>query len=253
MLNKKLENGFMYIVFGDPFNKEAKLSVESLLKFNPEVNVAIFTDNVDIFKKFNTNNVLLYEIKPKHIRAKVDYISKSPFSNTIYLDSDTLIVDNIEEIFINFKRDDVLVTQCFERKREKYSSIKEYSSIPYSFSEVNGGFLGFNDSPASKRFLKIWKKKFYKYRKMTSGWDQISLRIALWKSEVKICNLPYEYNIRSIENRLKLLNNKKKLGNKHLEPRIFHMHYSSDIHKGIYNIDTIEELEKIMRNKAYLI
>ena len=43
------------------------------------------------------------------------------------------------------------------------------------------------------------------------------------------------------------------MGKKHLEPRIFHMHYSSDIHKGIFNIDTIDELEKILRNKAYLI
>ena len=253
MQSKKLKNGFMYIVFGESFNKEAKLSLESLLKFNPEVNVAIFTDNVDMFKKFNTDNILLNKIRPKHIRAKVDYISRSPFSNTIYLDSDTLIVENIEEIFINFQRDDVLVTQCFERKRDKYSSIKEYALIPYSFTEVNGGFLGFNDSPATKKFLKIWKKKFYKYRKITSGWDQISLRIALWTSEVKICNLPYEYNIRSIENRLKLLNNKNQMGKKHLEPRIFHMHYSSDIHKGIFNIDTIDELEKILRNKAYLI
>ena len=31
MQSKKLQNGFMYIVFGESFNKEAKLSLESLL------------------------------------------------------------------------------------------------------------------------------------------------------------------------------------------------------------------------------
>jgi len=247
-----LRNGFLYVVFGDSFNKEAYFSILSLLKNNPSVNVAVFTDEPQPFTNIG-KNVIVKKIKPKHIRAKVDFLPLTPFEQTVYLDSDTVIVKNIEDIFDCFSRDDVLVTQCFEREREKYNFIKEYNDIPYSFTEVNGGFLGYKNNKKTKEFLKLWKKYFNKYKKVTSGWDQVSLRIALWNSSVTLNFLPYEYNIRSIENRLKLLNNKKTLGENHLEPRIYHMHYSSDVHNDIFKIKSLEELEKIIKNKAYLI
>ena len=250
--SQSLKNGFLYIAFGNSFNKEAYFSILSLLKFNPKINVAIFTDEPSLFQSIE-KDIIIEKIKPKHIRAKVDFLSSTPFEQTVYLDSDTLIVKNIEDIFNCFDRDDVLVTQCFEREREKYNFIKEYSEIPYSFTEVNGGFLGYKKNERTREFLTLWQKYFKKYRKATSGWDQVSLRIALWNSDVRLNFLPYEYNIRSYENRLKLLNNKKDLGEDHLEPRIFHMHYSSEVHKNIFNIKSLEELENILRNKAYLI
>ena len=247
------DNGFIYIVFGNSFNREANYSIQSLLNKNKNSKVALFTDDINSFNNIESEKLIKYLIKPEHIRAKVDFISESPFQNSIYLDSDTFILQNIEDVFDCFSRDDVLVTRCFERERENYNHIKEYKAIPYGFSEVNGGFLGFKKNAVTDEFFKLWKKYFYKYKKNTSGWDQVSLRIALWQSKVRLNFLPYEYNTRSIENRIKLLNNKKILGENHLEPKVFHMHYNSEVHNNEFKINNIEELEKILRNKAYLI
>ena len=115
---EKLERGFLYIAFGEAFTKEALMSIKSLKRFNNEP-VALFTDReqdgtfeglVDLYAK----------IEPKHIRAKVDFISQSPFKKTIYLDSDTLIVRNISDMFEILERFDVgLVMQEKEQNTLK--------------------------------------------------------------------------------------------------------------------------------------
>jgi len=240
------EKGVLYIAFKKSFVKECLFSAESLKKHNPNIPIALFTDQeisspyIDIVKV----------IKAKHTRCKVDYIGDSPFEKTLYLDSDTIVVRDISDVFDVLDRFDVGVTHDYARKRENYCCIDEYKEIPYSFSEVNGGFMAFNNSIASKEFLALWKEKFYKYRKQTSGWDQVSLRISLWQSKVSMVHLPPEYNIRSKEIREKVRNHHDKLGESHLCPRIYHMHYDREVHRNKFKVDTLEELEKKIQEKA---
>ena len=47
----------------------------------------------------------------------MDFISQSPFKKTIYLDSDTLVVRNISDMFDVLDRFDVAVTNDYARKR----------------------------------------------------------------------------------------------------------------------------------------
>ena len=46
--------------------------------------------------------------------------------------------------------------------------------------------MAYNDSLATNTFFAMWKEYFYKYFKQTNGWDQVSLRISLWRSNVRI-------------------------------------------------------------------
>ena len=81
--------------------------------------------------------------------------------------------------------------------KENYSNlISKYKSIPYSFSELNTGVLIFNNSLQVKNLFKKWKEYYYKYINITNGWDQPSFRVALWESDVKLCHIPPEYNVR---------------------------------------------------------
>ena len=56
-------------------------------------------------------------------------------------------------------------------------------------------------------------------------YDQPSFRIALWKSKVKVCTLPVEYNIRSLQNSRKQIKFHYEFGEDHCTPRMYHMHH----------------------------
>jgi len=245
------EKGILYIAFGPSFTQEAVMSYQSLRRYMPDVPVCFMTDSLDRLATIEDDNVIKTEIKPRHIRSKVDFIGDSPFDKTLYLDSDTIIVRDISDMFEVLDRFDVAVTNDYARKREKYSkTIPEYAKIPYAFSEVNGGVMAFNSSNEAKQFLTLWKEYFYKYFNKTSGWDQVSLRISLWESRVRIHHFPFEYNIRSKANRQKQDNFKHQFGEQHMAPRIYHMHYSPEVHHGRFKMNDLDELEKTIIDQA---
>lgn len=245
--DKIKDQGFLYIAFNKNFLDEAILSALSL-KRNTKKKIAILTNIND----HRLNNIFDFIgiINPSNIRSKVDFVSKSPFKKTIYLDSDTFIKNNIDDIFEILNNFDVVGCIDSARKRKYISDkIPEYSQIPYGFSEINGGVLGFRSNKKVIFFLETWKIFFFKYLKETSGWDQPSLRIALWNSKVKLHTLPPEYNVRSKEIIKKIKKNKKKLGHEHMQDKILHMHYSRDIHKGNFKVKNLKELEKKLSRK----
>ena len=247
----KIEKGFLYIAFGESFTQEALMSIKSLKRYNNEP-VALYTDQ-EQNKDFEGLVDIYAKINPRHIRAKVDFVSQTPFSKTVYLDSDTLIVRNISDMFDVLNRFDVALTNDYARKRLKYTNIiPEYAEIPYSFSEVNGGIMAYNDSLATKTFLSMWREYFYKYFKQTNGWDQVSLRISLWKSNVRLHHFPFEYNIRSKGNRKKQDDFKHEYGESHMEPRIYHMHYDKEVHYGKfkYQLNDLESYEKDIKEQS---
>ena len=251
-MNKMGERGYLYIAYGEAFTKEALMSIESLRRFT-SLPIAVFTDQKKLVEesaeKLSIN--LIGDIVANHLRAKVDYMDQSPFVKTVFLDTDTVVVRNCDDMFDLLDRFDVAIVNDYARKRVKYSkTVPEYGEIPYAFSEANSGVVAFNSSTRTNTFLKMWKEYFYQYFKQTNGWDQISFRISLWKSNVRIHHMPFEYNVRSAENREKQKRYKHEFGEDHMESRIIHIHYDSEIHRGQFNIENLEQLEKIVKEKA---
>lgn len=241
--------GFLYVVFGESFSKEARFSIESLRRHNSEP-IMVLTDHAELFTDL-CERIEVRSIQPTHKRAKVDFIQESGFRKTIYLDSDTLVVAPLSDLFGLLDRFDVIATIDAARKRQNIASkIKAYDQIPYAFSEVNGGVIGFNSSEASLEMLRLWRNYFYRYFEDTSGWDQPSLRIALWDSSVRLCILPAEYNIRPIRLSEKTKENRERFGINHMQPRIFHSHYSDKIHQGEMTVTTLDQLEQIIREQS---
>ena len=251
-MNKIAEKGYLYIAYGKAFTKEALMSIRSLRKYT-KMPIALYTDSKEISKEIQDELGinLVGEIQVNHLRAKVDYMDQSPFVKTVFLDSDTVIVRNCDDMFELLDRFDIAIVNDYARKRKKYSDIvPEYGEIPYAFSEANSGVIAFNSSTRTQTFLKMWKEYFYKYYKETNGWDQVSFRISLWKSNVKIHHMPFEYNVRSKANREKQKRYKHEFGEDHMESRIIHIHYDNEIHQGVYRIENLEELERIVKEKA---
>tara|TARA_Y100000589_G_scaffold221027_1_gene208641 strand:- start:3884 stop:4792 length:909 start_codon:yes stop_codon:yes gene_type:complete len=245
------EKGYFYAAFGENFYKECINSVR-LLKRTTNIPIHLITDQKEISIEERSLFHSLSYMPNLHVRSKVDYISLSPFNKTIYLDTDIIVVKNIDELFNLLDNYDVLATLDTARKRENIAKeIEEYRKIPYCFGEVNGGLLCFNKF-AKENILKNWPKLFYKYIKETNGWDQPSLRILLWKYRASLYILPPEFNIRSKKLLEKVRENKSIFGKDHMSPRIYHMHINSEIYKNKKHkpLD-IDKIIKQAEEKAY--
>lgn len=241
--------GYLYIVTGDTFYKEACLSLRSLRRYT-HLPVHIITDT-DRDKCIADGFSSAATITHFHSRSKVDYIAMTPYDYTIYLDSDIIVKMPIDEIFEIIDRYDIVAAIDVSRKKLSTSQmIEEYSNIPYCFPEVNGGLLGFHAKRASE-FLSAWKEIYYLYKSETDSQDQPSLRMALWRTRALLYLLPPEFNVRS-KNLLDRINcEKSEFGADHLKPRIHHLHYSLEVHSGVYRVSSLEELEELTDSKVY--
>ena len=90
--------GFIYIAFGELYFREAVKSAEILKRYT-NYPIHIFTDQKVLIKEFKEAFFSFEIIQISHKRSKVDYISLSPFDKTIYLDSDIVVDNEIDELF----------------------------------------------------------------------------------------------------------------------------------------------------------
>jgi len=243
-------HGIIYIAYKQQkYINEAIFSATSVKKHNPNLSITIFTDHnltndcFDIVKKLPINNFTF--------RCKQEFLKDTPYEKTLYLDTDTFINDNIEDLFDMVPRFDVCMVHDYARKRiinEKhpnlpnyylFSSHNDYKKIPYAFPEYNGGVMLYHKSEKVWNFIDYWKKKYDSLKNRTT-YDQPSLRISLWDCDIKIHSLPLEYNTRSKKIKTKNINYRK-LGlfqENHLLPRIYHWH---DINKDLNNLDDLAQ------------
>ena len=188
MNHKKEDLGVVYIVSGKFHAAAAIASAKSVRETNPTLKIDIFTDvDVDegIFDK-------VHSIPNGHIRSKVDWLEKSRFEKTLYLDSDTRVVNDISQLFRILDKFDIALAHSHQRRGSRQNIIWNIQ-VPEPFPQVNGGVILYSNRIQVKNFLKDWSKA---YKEAGFKWDQITLRELIWKSDLRMYILPPEYNIR---------------------------------------------------------
>lgn len=242
--NKK-EKGVLYIVFGDKnMMMEAIVSIHSIRIYNKSIPILVYTDDKDFFVGRTKDEFLeIRNVDAQHKRSKVDFIGLSPFEKTLYLDSDTIVLFNVDEMFEGLSHFDILFTPDFSRKRVRYSGIDKYNSISSVIPEINGGVMAFNDSEGVKDFFSLWRKNFYQFFTESNGYDQISMRIALASvRNIKPMVLPGEYNMRPPQVLKKLFEDKMENYASKISPKIIHRHFIvSDV--DLDDIDAVIQKE----------
>tara|TARA_R110002020_G_scaffold78557_5_gene197485 strand:- start:2510 stop:3259 length:750 start_codon:yes stop_codon:yes gene_type:complete len=236
----EIKRGIVYVGFGENFVKELAFSAESVKRYNPGLHITAFVDKPNDCKYVDDWKIIV----PRHRRPKIDNLSKTPYEQTMFLDTDTIVQYNISDMFDILENFDYAACHDLARKRVKYSRvIKPYGEIPYSFSELNTGVMVFKKNQRVLDLFDLWKTNFYKYYKHCP-WDQPTFRISLWesiKNGLKFHTFPVEYNIRSKANREKQRKFHHEFGEEHLTPRIFHMHVD-DINNGKYGVESLEDV-----------
>ena len=236
-----MEKGVLYIAYGKNFIKELCFSAQTLKRHNPDLHITVFSDKE--FTSEFVDDVRIIDVK--HLRPKIDYIHESPYEQTLFLDTDTIITYKLDDMFQLLETYDVAAVHDLARKRKKYSSsIPEYERIPYCFSEVNTGVIVFENNERVSKLFERWRHYFYKYKSI-SPWDQPSFRISLWETisedDLQLYVMPVEYNIRSKANREKQRRFHHEFGEEHLHPRIYHMH-ADNINQGRYEVENLEQV-----------
>ena len=205
MANNKI--GVIYCSTGPCpyFSKQASYSLYadrsagSLKKFLSDIDITLFSDTLEHPPLKNISKIKLLPDFPKKgaFFSKIRSLQNSPYEKTLYLDSDTMILDQrVELVFDMLEKFDILGIHGPVR----VSNIvhPKYSHIPLAFPEVNGGVIAFKNN---ERTQQVWDKWFDLYYedmvKKEAGNDQLSLRCVLWETNLRLGILPDEYNHRA--------------------------------------------------------
>lgn len=227
--------GVLYVVTTDItllYLQSAIASAGSVKQFSPGLGIHVFTDQqgLDYIRSLKESPVdSAGLIANPHYRSKVDYMDQSPFDRTLYLDSDTRVVDDITSLFDLLDRFDVALVHAHNRNYYKTSQ-RWTVAIPSSFPQYNSGVFLYKKSEAVTSLLKRWSESFHHagFKK-----DQVTLRELLWLSDLRLATLPPEYNIRH-EKYIRLWNRSRK----EAKPRILHMAKFHHKNKIIYMAKT---------------
>jgi lipopolysaccharide biosynthesis glycosyltransferase len=206
-------------------------SAKSVKQHCKGIAVHIFTDQPEINSKWVDSST---PIANPHVRSKVDYISQTPFDETLFLDADTKVVTDITEVFDLLKAFDMAMAHA--QKRNHFPTLQNWrEKIPASFPQMNSGVVLFRKNEQTIKVLKDWKTAYHN----NGFWkDQVTLREIIWKSPLRIGILPPEYNVR-FEKYLKVWEEEEAI------PKI--LHFAS--FKADFNADYSESRGKIQTRK----
>jgi len=187
------EFGVIYVATGKKYIHEANLSIKTLRKVDKNLHVTLFTDMPSEVKKNYFNNIIKIDNPSYSFFDKIPCMLNTPYQKTLYLDTDTLIKDEIEDIKIILEKYDLAIAHAPLRK---FIDIPE---IPEIFPELNTGVIAYRMSKDMKELFKNWEKEYKlmqkKYKKKLH--DQPSFRKVLFNSNIKTYIIPPEYNLRT--------------------------------------------------------
>jgi hypothetical protein len=194
--NQYETRGVMYVVTGKKYIQSAIKSARSVHKYSPDLQIHLFANWQECGFDFSNSNepfTSVDNIESPHYRSKVDYSVKSPFDRTLYLDSDTRVLDDITPIFDLLDRFDMALAHAPNR----ITSLKNWRiQIPVCFPQFNSGVIAYRKSDKVWEVLHQWIDAFHQAGFIA---DQITLREIIWLSDLRVATLPPEYNMRSLK------------------------------------------------------
>jgi hypothetical protein len=194
--NQMPQRGIVYSATGAEFVAEAIASARSSLRFNRVAHL-IFCDAIPS-ERIDGVDFVRYETSGDPLLDRDRSICRLPFEQTIFLDTDTYVAANVDDLFDLLNRFDVAAahapgyTKCLDKGQSE------------AFNDFNLGVVALRRTPGVAELLANWIdiyerwKKSPPFRIYTAASDQASFRRALWESSISFFVLSPEYNYRSI-------------------------------------------------------
>jgi hypothetical protein len=180
--------GILYAATGIKYVEEAAVSAMSAKQAMPGVKIHLFTDIEKVPEVFDGTSC----IRDPRLNCydKVLPMLNSPFEQTLFLDTDTYLCEDVSELFTMLGRFDMLACHIPIR------GCNPIMGIPDSFPELNTGVLAFRRNDKTIAFFEKWLEY---YEELGFKADQPAFRKALWVDHsISAYQLPVEYNLRTI-------------------------------------------------------
>lgn len=153
-----MKTGVIYLAYGMKYVDEAVFSATSMKKFNPSLSVTLFTNISDFELKFKCfDNVIVLKENYDPYKMKIFAMLSSPYENTLFLDTDTKILNDVTAPFNYLSEHDIAIAgmrwlnpDLTFRDFEKKSEIRPGEII------FNTGVIYFRSSEAFKKFGDVW-------------------------------------------------------------------------------------------------
>ncbi len=191
--NKDKKCGYLYVAMGKRYLQEVEISARSLKRFTTYP-VCLVTDDTDF--KCRYIDLIIYSQTETDFAAKIIGIKKTPFRETIFLDSDTFICSSIDHLFDVLELFDMALS--VENFMHSYGYIQHYNpgfKIKYekTIPEYNTGVIVYRWNRSVQKLMEDWISL---HKELKFKVDMPSFREALIKNAdgVKISPLPFEYN-----------------------------------------------------------
>ncbi len=196
--------GVMYSSFGERYVAEAVRSARSSLSRHALPHL-LFAGGGDVDDPPAGLSIVGFE--PTSSDPFVDKIAnmrRSPFERTLYLDSDTFVVDDISDVLAVLDTYDMALAHA-----PAYRGLSD-PEVPRAFAEFNTGVVAWRASERVSEFMRSWEETYraWQVEDVLSGpygdphpsrsgmRDQPSFRRCAWQHGVRIYVLPPEYNLR---------------------------------------------------------
>lgn len=143
--------GVIYVALGEPYVKEALKSARSLKAHHPDAPITLFTDVADAADTF-PGEVEIVARDGHPLKTKVACLWSSPYDETLFLDTDTVIQNPMMDIFDHLEGHDLCIA---------YAPKVARGAQPFRFVRMEGlsfntGVVVFRKSPAFHRFYNEW-------------------------------------------------------------------------------------------------
>ncbi|HEX3433998.1 MAG TPA: hypothetical protein VHT25_08060 [Solirubrobacteraceae bacterium] len=204
--DKRLEPapaGIMYSAFGEKYVAEAARAARSSLRHNDVPHLIFAAGQI----QDPPPGVTVVDFEPISSAPFVDRIAnmrRSPFERTLYLDTDTFVVDEMVGVFELLDHYDLALAQA-----PAYRGLDD-PEVPAAFPEFNCGVVAWRSSERVAAFLRSWEETYRawlvedvlagpygeEHPTRTGIGDQPAFRRCAWQHGMKVATLPAEYNLR---------------------------------------------------------
>lgn len=154
--------GVIYVAYGKSYVDEAIKSAKSLKKYNPELNITLYTNLPNLVQ----NDILFDKVftissKPDHLKTapyaklnKIKAMSTFPYDLTLYLDCDTKVRQSIMELFdVSSFQSELMI--CNSPKLDKTQ--RPFKLIKYQRTNAyNSGVILYRNTVAITNLFKNW-------------------------------------------------------------------------------------------------
>ena len=201
-------NGALFIATGQGHVEAAGRAAASVRSTNPDLRIGLFSDvepRDGVFDDWS-------QVTDPHSRSKVDFLPRTPYRNTLYLDTDIRVLSDLGPMFRLLDRFDMALAQVVRWHKEFYLRAWR-QDVPESFPQYNGGVVLFRSTPEGIAFFEAWRDDYH-----AAGFeeDQVTLRELLWMTLLRVATLPPQFNMRSYTLRDRFFSQRA-------DPRILHL------------------------------